>query len=85
VWSEYHADFDIYGNVDLVIGIGEEQHPQAEQVIPSIISGQLNLEETEKYRVYDISGREVDPHKLRPGVYFIEKENRKVQKVVKVR
>ncbi|MDH4212133.1 MAG: T9SS type A sorting domain-containing protein [candidate division WOR-3 bacterium] len=51
----------------------------------TIVRGPLPLPSNKEFKVFDISGREVTPHNLRPGIYFIEIENDVVQKVIKVR
>ena len=52
---------------------------------PTIFNGPLLLPEGKQCRVFDITGRVVEPDKIRPGVYFIELEGKISQKVVKVR
>jgi hypothetical protein len=52
---------------------------------PTIFRGPLQLPEGKKCRVYDITGRVVEPHKITRGIYFIEVEGVLTQKVVKVR
>ncbi|UCG93095.1 MAG: DUF1565 domain-containing protein [candidate division WOR-3 bacterium] len=51
----------------------------------TIISGPLLLSEDKECKVYDISGRIVEPLQLRPGVYFIDIEGKPTQKVIKIR
>ena len=51
----------------------------------TIFSGPLQLSEGKNCRVYDITGRIVEPANIAPGIYFLEVDNRIVQKVVKVR
>jgi hypothetical protein len=51
----------------------------------TIITGPLLLPEGKKYRVFDITGRIVIVEKIQPGVYFLEIDEKIVQKVVKVR
>ena len=52
---------------------------------PTIFHGPLQLPEGQKCKVYDITGRVVAPDKIRPGIYFIEVDEKIVQKVIKVR
>lgn len=85
VWGEYHDDYDIYGNVDIAIGVKEEVYPLIEGFFPSIISGNLLMPGESKFIIYDITGRRVKDNNPGPGVYFIKNENRIVKKVVKVR
>ena len=51
----------------------------------SIISGLIVLPEDAKHRVFDITGRVVEPYGIQPGIYFIEVDGVVTQKVVKVR
>ncbi len=51
----------------------------------TIISGPLLLPEGRNCRVFDITGRTVLPEKIKPGIYFVEIDNRIMQKVVKVK
>jgi len=85
VWSEYRDDSDIYGNIDIEIGIDEESTQEISYILPSIISGPLILDNKSKVIVYDVMGRAVNPDKLMPGVYFVITNSKAVQKVVKLR
>jgi hypothetical protein len=81
---------DVYGNVDIeIIGVEEESvisPPTKHKRLNTIIfSGPLLLPADKKCRVFDIAGKTVVPDKIRPGVYFIEIDNKIVQKVVKIR
>ncbi|UCG93014.1 MAG: prolyl oligopeptidase family serine peptidase [candidate division WOR-3 bacterium] len=51
----------------------------------TIISGPLTLPPGEECRVFDISGRYVEPDKVTRGIYFVEQAGVIVQKIVKVR
>lgn len=51
----------------------------------TIFSGPLLLPEGKKCRVYDITGSVVERDKMKPGIYFLEIDNKIVQKVIKVR
>ncbi len=53
-----------------------------EYVLPTIISGPLHLPQNQEVTVFDISGREVDPPYLAPGVYFIENDKKIIQKII---
>ena len=52
---------------------------------PTILRGPLQLPEGKKCKVFDITGRVVEPGKMQPGIYFIEIDGVVSQKVVKVR
>jgi hypothetical protein len=51
----------------------------------TIFVGHLMLPEGKTCRVFDITGREMRTFDPAPGVYFIEVDNKIVQKVIKVR
>jgi len=53
--------------------------------ITTIFRGPLQLPEGKECRVFDITGRVVEPSKIKPGIYFIEVDGAVTQKVVKVR
>lgn len=85
VWGEYRDDSDIYGNIDIEIGIDEEITQEISYILPSIISGPLILDNKSKVSIYDVMGRAVSPDKLKPGIYFVITNSKAVQKVVKLR
>lgn len=88
VWAEtVTTSKDIYGNVDMVIGVEEltKDIKQTESLFPSIFSGPLHLPSHGNYIIYDISGCEVDPSCMGPGIYFIENDQKDIHKVVKIR
>jgi len=70
-----------------VIGITEVKvlHLAHEYYCASIISGPLQLPEGKECKVFDITGRIVKSTKITLGIYFLEVDNKIVQKVVKVR
>ena len=51
----------------------------------TIFNGPLQLPEGKKCKVFDITGRVVEPSKIQTGIYFIEIDGVVTQKVVKVR
>ncbi len=51
----------------------------------TIFRGPLRLTEGKKCRVFDITGRVVEPDKIAPGIYFVEIDGQIVQKVVKIK
>jgi hypothetical protein len=81
------VDFDPW----LTAPVGVEEQPivksiQEEKVITAnIFHGPLLLPEGKKCKVFDITGRVVQPDKIQPGIYFIEVDGVVTQKVVKVR
>ncbi|UCG92152.1 MAG: SBBP repeat-containing protein [candidate division WOR-3 bacterium] len=69
------------------VGIEESRISQIEssKLHATIFSGVLQLPEGKKCKVYDITGRVVEPGKILPGIYFLEIDGEVVQKVVKIR
>ncbi len=84
--SDY-VDFDPW----LTVPVGIEEEPVAqpinepEKLYTTIVSGPLRLPEGRKYRIFDITGRAVNPAAMQAGIYFVEIEGQVVQKVVKAR
>lgn len=98
LWTEYRSTYDIYGNVDVSIGI-EESAPAAALPSPlrsTIVRDAIELKGTAstEMTVYDASGRCVgksatsrfDVKSLEAGVYFVRLAGKDVQhKVIKVK
>jgi parallel beta-helix repeat protein len=82
-----NVDFDPWRTVP----IGIEERPiisPAEKeflITATIFRGCLRLPEGKKCRVFDITGRIVEPNKIQPGIYFLEIDDKIVQKVIKIR
>ncbi|MDH4211633.1 MAG: hypothetical protein OEV79_09340, partial [candidate division WOR-3 bacterium] len=55
------------------------------EITVTIFRGPLQLPEGKECKVFDITGRVVEPNMIRPGIYFIEVDGVVTQKVVKVR
>lgn len=88
VWSKLLYPADIYGNLDIDVGIENNETRVIEgeiQYTTTIISGPLVLPGDTKYKVFDITGREVHTTNPAPGIYFIQIESDIVQKVIKVK
>jgi hypothetical protein len=88
VWAHMDYPSDIYGNVDVAIGIDTdnvEAPPDAKKYGTTIISGPLRLPAGLKSKVYDITGREVTAPDPVPGIYFIQIERAIIQKIIKIR
>ena len=51
----------------------------------TIVRGPIHLPQGKQCRLFDITGREADPMRLAPGIYFIEVEGKIEQKVIKLR
>ena len=52
---------------------------------PTIINGSMCLPKNLSYKLFDITGREVMPDKIKPGIYFIYIDGRLSKKIIKVR
>jgi hypothetical protein len=71
--------------------VGITENPINENLDPhryfdaTIFSRPLYLPEDKECKVFNITGRVVDPDKIQPGVYFMEIDNEIIQKVVKIR
>ncbi len=76
---------------DSVLWVGVEEQTIVkpvetyENLRATIFSGPLQLPEGKECKVFDITGRVVEPDKMRPGIYFLEIDNKIVQKVIKIR
>lgn len=97
----YHPDSNPGGQGDTVSNYvdfipwlywpGVEERPVVSHVVKqstigaTIFAGPLILPEGKKCKVFDITGRVVEPTKIEPGIYFIEVDGAVTQKVVKVR
>ena len=83
--SDY-VDFDPW-----LLFPGVEEEPitgpveKRKNLCATIFSGPLLLPEGKKCKVFDITGRVVEPEKIAPGIYFLEIDNKVVQKVIKVK
>lgn len=84
VWGEYRNDLDIYGNVDISMGV-EEQEKRNEALIPTILAGPLNVIGIDDFQIFDILGRSIQVNQMKAGVYFVKINEQSIKKVVKVR
>jgi hypothetical protein len=87
-WQQFHDDnYDIFANLDIQLGVEQtsEVWQNHEFLGATIISGPLHLPFNVNCRIFDISGRKVEPGHLGPGIYFIEIDGKIVQKVIKIR
>jgi hypothetical protein len=58
---------------------------QGNEIIATIFRGSLQLPEGNECKIFDITGRVMEPDQIQPGIYFIEIDGVVTQKVVKVR
>ncbi len=68
-------------------GIAEERATSVENSYlgATIFSGPLQLPKGKNYKVFDITGRIVEPANITRGIYFIETDDVVNQKVIKIR
>jgi hypothetical protein len=52
---------------------------------PTIMNGSMHLPKDLSYKLFDVTGREIDAAHLAPGIYFIEVDGKIPQKIVKIR
>jgi predicted outer membrane repeat protein len=84
--SDY-VDFIPWGQSPVSIDEAPQAQPvkESDKIRATIIRGALQLPKNKKYRIFDITGRMISTEQMKPGIYFIEDENKTVTKVVKVR
>lgn len=73
---------------EVYFGIKEDQETissEKDGLGSTIVSGPLILPEGKNCRVFDITGRVVARDKIGPGIYFIEIDEKVIQKVIKIR
>jgi parallel beta-helix repeat protein len=82
-----YVDFDPW----LSWPVGVEEQPIVkpvdihESLTATIFRGPLRLPADKKCKIFDITGRVVEPNRIARGVYFIEIEGKVIQKVIKIR
>ncbi len=87
-WSFGAGSGDIYMvKTAPEVGIGEEKtiNVSGNYCGATIVRGPLQLPEGKKCKVFDITGRVVAPDKIAPGIYFVEIDDKVVEKVVKMK
>jgi hypothetical protein len=83
-WNEYRDDFDVYGNVDVAIGIEENTYSLP---LPTVFTSRIQryINADSRATLYDIMGRKVTGNHITQGIYFLEIDNRITQRIVVVR
>jgi len=71
-----------FGVEEIVV---EEPIENCDNLTATLFSGPLVLPADKKYKIIDITGRQVDPQHMKPGVYFIKYTEGTTQKVIKLR
>ena len=83
-WNEYHTDFDVYGNLDVSVGI-EEVDEESPARGMTLLAHQLTALLDGETRLYDITGRSVQNATIGPGIYFLTIKDKGLFKVVVIR
>jgi hypothetical protein len=85
VWAEWHADFDIYGNCEVMVDVREGNAP-APLISPvtTIVSGPLSSCAYDILEIFDVTGRRIPLTRVNQGVYFLEDRNQTVHKIIKI-
>jgi hypothetical protein len=78
-WNEFHTDFDLYGSLDISVGISEYHEDTP------LITNQIQKYLQNGTKLYDVGGRIVSNSDVNPGIYFLEGEDKNVRKIVVVR
>lgn len=84
-WNEYHSDFDVYGNLDVSVGVEEEKNWFTRPEACTITSSGIDRLIGQDCQIYDISGRNIPKSAITPGVYFLKTDKKIVGKVVVIR
>jgi hypothetical protein len=80
-WNEYHDDFDIYGNLDVSVGL-EEISPELPVRGLTLLVHQLKAYLDCESCLYDIAGRRVQNTQIVPGIYFLQRGDEGLLKIV---
>jgi hypothetical protein len=88
VWTHMEYPSDIYGNLDLGVGIGSDDlnvKANTRHLITTIIRGPMAFSSDKKCRIMDIAGREVRDANPATGIYFLEIAGEVTHKIIKVK
>jgi len=77
----------VWGKFYPFVGVeeGEASVVKQDKLTASIFRGPLQLPEGKTCKVFDITGRIVEPGRIAPGIYFLEVDGKVVQKVIKLK
>ena len=82
-----HVDFVPWSQTP--VGIDDEPnalvHIKRAKLPATIFSGPLDLPRDKKYKIFDITGRMIEPDQIRPGIYFIAINGKIAEKIIKVK
>lgn len=82
-WNEYMCLIRLTGDTNIIKR--DSSTIQLPDHYSTIFSGPLVLPGGRKCKIFDITGGEVKPHLLQPGIYFLEIDGIITQKVIKIR
>lgn len=85
VWSRWDGHHDVYGNLDIPTSTAAASTSIRGLRNATIIAGPVDITDVAGARLYDLSGRRVEPAQAGPGVYFVMVDAEVVKKIVKVR
>lgn len=97
VWAQYSSGYDIYGNLDILVGAEEKKYIRASgtRLKSSVVRDQIELvgPGASEFRVFDAAGRSIgtsrdrrfDARAMETGVYFIKTAAGETFKALKVK
>lgn len=71
----------------VITGIRQEDYRQTRHIYvgSTILTGPFSLPDVSEYRLFDITGREVERVHMKPGIYFLQIEGTIQQKIIKIK
>ncbi len=94
IWEDGRISFDnneLFYKRNRTGNLGTKETDNAESqirlknAVSTILTGPLIMPPGMTVKVFDITGRNVLPDQIGPGIYFMEIDNKLVQKIIKVR
>ncbi|MEO0128586.1 MAG: hypothetical protein ABIL44_12675 [candidate division WOR-3 bacterium] len=94
VWQEYRTDYDIYGNLDVSVGIEEnDQKLQNHTLTSYIVGNELRVDKTICGAIYDATGKFIGNVKngyfdftcYSSGIYILRTVDNQICKIVKLK